>query len=130
MKKLLDGTLKLSKIKMEVFLIWVSKKVSNSKNQLAVLKNQIGVQKNSLNWHGSNEIVISKLAVGSCKLDNNFVQNVPTVCNIKLQLLLFQAYLCIFQSQIILRSNILQHHFYLAKVIILQVQTGLEYSAR
>ena len=32
------------------------------------------------------------------------------------------------ESQIILRSNVLRHHFYLPKVIIL-VQTGLEYSA-
>ena len=33
-----------------------------------------------------------------------------------------------YQSQIILRSNVLCHHFYLPKVIIL-VQTDLEYSA-
>ena len=32
-----------------------------------------------------------------------------------------------FQSQNILRSKVLRHHFYLSKVII-QVQTGLEYS--
>ena len=33
-----------------------------------------------------------------------------------------------YQSQNILRSNVLRHHFYLPKVII-QVQSGLEYSA-
>ena len=37
------------------------------------------------------------------------------------------SYFCIFKRQIILRSNVLRHHFYLPKVLI-QVITCLEYS--